>query len=62
MYLLWDFLGFPSGVGEVSALLACGATSLDDWRHHDLWQRQLSEERKPQQSAEFQFLLIIYIF
>jgi len=49
------FLGFPSGAVEVSALLACGATSLNDWRRHDLWQRHLPEERRPQQSPESQF-------
>ena len=54
MYLLWEFLGFPSGAVEVFILLACGATSLDDWRHHDLRQRHMPEERRPQQSAEFQ--------
>jgi hypothetical protein len=53
MYLLWEFLGFPSGAVEVFVLLACGATSLDDWRHHDLRQRHMAEEWRPQQSADF---------
>jgi len=62
MYLLWEFLGFHSGAVEVSALLACGATSLGDWRHRDLWQRHMPKAKETSTVSRIPVLLIIYIF